>query len=138
MGMTATQSEVLTKAMQEGLEAERHREERLVDTAINSAAKAGAGAVGLAETLEASHKGRVQTLLVFEGYHASGYRCPNCGYLTAAALPVCPVCGEKVVAVADIVDHAARSVMRGGGGVEIVHYSPALKGAGNIGAILRY
>jgi peptide chain release factor subunit 1 len=138
MAMTASQTEVLAKAMQVGLEAERHREGHLVETAINEAAKGGAGAVGLDETLKASHEGRVQTLLVFEGYHAPGYYCQNCGYLTTVELPACPACGEKVAVVPDIVTQAVRSVMRSGGGVEIVHYSPALKGAGNIGAILRY
>jgi peptide chain release factor subunit 1 len=138
MGMTAAQIEVLAKAMQVGLEAERHREGRLVDTAVNAAAKGGTGAVGLDEILKASHEGRVQTLLVFEGYHAPGYRCQNCGYLTTVKLPAYPECGEKLVVVPDIVDHVVRSVMRSGGGVEIVHHSPALKGAGNIGAILRF
>jgi peptide chain release factor subunit 1 len=138
MGMTAAQTEVLAKAMQVGLEAERHREARLVETAITAAAKGGAGAVGLDETLKASHAGRVQTLLVFAGYHAAGYRCQNCGFMTTVELPTCPECGEKVSIVSNIVDHAVRSVMRSGGGVEIVHYSPALKSAGNIGATLRH
>jgi peptide chain release factor subunit 1 len=138
MGMIASHTEVLARAMQIGLEAERRREERMVEVAINASAKGGAGLTGIDEILKAALGGRVQTLLVFEGYHQPGYRCKNCGYLTTIKQAACPVCGAEIETIADMVDLAVRSVMQNGGEVEVIHHSPALKGVGNVGAILRY
>lgn len=138
MGMVTSQTEVLARAMQVGLEAERHREERMVDNAFTAAARGGAGATGLEDTLKAAHECRVQTLLVFEGYHEPGCRCQNCGFLSAKKITVCPVCSGSMAAIPDVVEAAVHTVMQNGGGVEMVHYSPALRGAGKIGAILRY
>jgi peptide chain release factor subunit 1 len=138
MGMTTSHTEVLAKAMQVGLDAERHREERMVDNAITAAARGGAGTTGLEDTLKAAHECRVQTLLVFEGYHEPGCRCQSCGFLANKKATVCPVCGGIMAAVPDVVEAAVRSVMQNSGGVEMVHYSTALHAAGKIGAILRY
>jgi peptide chain release factor subunit 1 len=138
MGMIASHTDVLARTMQTGLEAERHREERMVEMAISAAAKGGAGVIGVDDTLKTAHDGRIQTLLVFEGYHEPGYRCQNCGYLTTSKHSVCSLCGAKFETVPDTIDLVVRSVMKNGGGVEVIHYSPALKAAGNIGAILRY
>src|SRR4030067_689322 len=58
MSRTASQSEVLERAMQIGQEAERRREAKLVKTAITSAAKGRGGVIQLEETLHAVHQGR--------------------------------------------------------------------------------
>jgi peptide chain release factor subunit 1 len=82
MSMTANHTEVLARAMEIGQQAERRREARLVDTAITNAAKGTGGGVRLDETLSAVHEGRVQTLIVQEGYRSAGYQCAGCDYLT--------------------------------------------------------
>jgi len=138
MSMTASHSEVLEKAMLIGHEAEHHREKRLIDTAITAAAKGGGGVVSLDKTLGAVHDGRVQTLLVCDGYREPGYRCTGCGYLTTAAMDACPFCGKSFEKISDAVELAVLAVMQKGGEVEIIHSGPALEQAGKIGAILRY
>ncbi len=138
MSMTASHSEVLAKAMQVGLEAEQKREARLVEAAITAAAKGGGGAVGIDATLAAVHTGRVQTLLVSEGYSEAGYHCKSCGYLTTIDQEACPACGGAFEKLPDAVEHAVMDVMKGGGMIEVVHDGRALEGAGRIGAILRY
>ena len=138
MSMTASHSEVLSKAMQVGLEAEQKREARLIDAVITAAAKGGGGTVGIDATLTAVHDGRVQTLLVSEGYSEPGYHCKGCGYLTTLEQKACPFCGGAFEKLPDSVEHAVMDVMQNGGVIEVVHDGRALEQAGKIGAILRY
>lgn len=137
MSMTENYTEVLAKAMQVGQEAERQRENRLVEELITLAAKGGAAVVRLDDTLGALHDGRIQTLVIAEGYRAEGYECSGCRYLTTQALPTCPFCGKEFRHIPDAVEMAVRQVMQGGGGVEVVHDNPQLEKV-SIGAILRY
>lgn len=138
MAMTASHNEVLTKAYQIGFEAEKAREAGLIEAAVTNAAKAGMGSVGLEPTLKAVAEHRVQTLLVQEGFFATGAHCPNCGALSGTVHESCPVCGTKMVRILDVVDYAVRSVLQSGGDVEIVHENKALEQAGKLAAILRY
>jgi peptide chain release factor subunit 1 len=138
MSMTASQGDVLAKAMQIGQEGRIHREKRLVETVVTAAAKGGTGVVGIEATLEAVHAGRIQTLIVGEGFHATGYRCSNCGYLTTKKVRACPMCGGSFEHVADAVELSVQAVLKGGGTVEVVHDSEIIKDAGKIGAMLRY
>jgi len=137
MSMTAKHTEVLARAMEIGQQAERRRETRLVDMAITNAAKGAGGVVRLDETLSAVHEGRVQTLIVREGYRSAGYQCAGCGYLTTQKVAVCPFCGKDFARIEDAVEMAVRKVMQSGGDVEIVRDNPALEKVG-IGALLRY
>jgi peptide chain release factor subunit 1 len=138
MSMTDSHADVLSKAMQVCHDDHLRREKRLVDALITASAKGGAGVVGLDATLIAVHDGRVQTLLVSEGFQEPGYRCHSCGYLAAQSLLVCPLCSGKLDLIVDAVELAVQTVMKGGGMVEVVHADPAMEQAGRIGAILRY
>lgn len=137
MGMTANHTEVLARTMEIGQQAERRREARLVDAIITSAAKGADGVVRLDETLSAVHEGRVQTLIVQEGYSSAGYQCAGCGYLTTQKLAACPFCGKDFTEIEDAVEMAVRKVMQSGGDVEVVRENPALEKIG-VGALLRY
>jgi len=138
MAMTASHVDVLSKAMQIGLEAETRQEHRMIDTAITAAAKGTGGAVGVENVLSAVSSHRVQTLLFNEGFISQGIRCRNCGFVTPHKLDVCPICGSKTETVQDIVDLAVRSVLQSGGDVEVIHHSPELENVGKIAAVLRY
>ncbi len=138
MSMTASHAEVMARAMQIGKEAEQLRESRLVNSMITSAAKAGSGVVGLNATLDAIRQGRIQTLLVSEDFHEPGYRCKGCGFLTTIKLDSCALCGGAFERIPDAVELAVHEVMQRGGGVEVIHASPALVECGKIGALLRY
>ncbi len=137
ISMTARPDEVQKKALEIGQQAERRRETRLVENMITSAAKGAGGVVRLDETLSAVHDGRVQTLVVREGYRAKGFQCQGCGYITTQELKVCPFCGKSFDQIKDAVEMAVRKVMQNGGDVEIVYENPKLEEIG-IGGLLRY
>lgn len=138
MPKNASSQEVMTKALQIGLEAERKRETHLIDAVITAAKKETGGVIGLEATLDAVRNHRVQTLLVSDGYYKSGYRCLECGALTDQRLEKCSLCDGKLEPVLDIIDLAVRLVLQDGGEVEVIHDSPELEKAGKIAALLRY
>lgn len=137
MSMTAGAAEVQEKALEIGGQAERQREQRLVERMITAAAKGADGVVRLDDTLGAVHEGRIQTLIVKDGYRASGYQCRGCGYITSQQVKTCPFCGNTFAKINDAVELAVRKVMQNGGEVEVVHANPKLEQVG-IGGLLRY
>lgn len=137
MDMNANHQQILEEALKVGAKAEEKREAVLVRQMITSAAKAVEGVVGLAATLPLTRDGRVQTLLVDENFHAPGYRCESCGYLTAEAGENCAFCGGAFTEIEDAIETAIRAVMLSGGVVEIVRDNPEMAEVG-IGALLRY
>jgi peptide chain release factor subunit 1 len=138
MSMTASKDEVLAKAMYIGKEAEKRREAHLVETMVTGAAKGKGGVIRLDDTLGALHDGRVQTLVIREGFRAPGYRCTGCSYITALEIEICPFCGHKFENIPDAVEMAVHQVMKLGGEVEVLHDGQSTESFGNIGAILRY
>ncbi len=137
MSMTATHPEVLAKALQAGRDAETLRINRLVERVIAGAGQGG-GVVGLADTLSSLNDGRVQTLIVLDGFEAVVYRCANCGHMTHQNGLTCAVCDGKMEMFPDGVELATSVALRAGGDVQTVYESPALLEAGSIGATLRY
>jgi rubrerythrin len=138
MSMTASKDDVLQRAMQIGKEAEKRREARLVETVITSSAKGRGGVINLDDTLQAVYDGKVQILLIREGYRAPGYRCKGCGYITAQQINPCPFCGASFEQIPDAVELAVHNVMSHGGEVEVLHDDQITAHIGNIGALLRY
>ncbi len=137
MAMTASHNDVLARALELGTQAEQEREARLVDRVVTAAAKGSGGIVGLEGTLQAVNEGRVQTLILTEGFRKNAYRCKATGLLTLKPEDVCG--GEHdVEKVYDVVDVMVSQVMRQGGEVEVMVSRPELEKVGHIGAILRY
>lgn len=138
MSMTASKGDVLEKAMHVGQQVEFQREEELLKKVVTGAAKEKRGALNLEATLGAIHDGKVQALVIQDGYKAPGFRCLGCGYLTAQELPECQFCGSKFEHIPDAVELAVHQVMEAGGEVDVLHYQHSVKGFENIGAALRY
>jgi peptide chain release factor subunit 1 len=138
INMNASQNEVLERALEVGRQAERRREIHLIKTVVTGAAKGRDGVVNLDDTLLAVHQGRVQTLLIREGYRSPGFQCQGCGFLTSVEIAKCPFCGSPTQQIPDVVETAVRTVMRNGGEVEVVHPEEPIKGFDGIGALLRY
>jgi peptide subunit release factor 1 (eRF1) len=137
ISMTARPDEVQIKALEIGQQAERRREMRLVESIVTAASKGAGGVLRLEDTLAAVHEGRVQTLIVREGYRAEGFQCQGCGYLTTQEEQDCPFCGNTFEKIPDAVEMAVRKVMQDGGAVEIVYDNAKLEEVG-IGGLLRY
>jgi len=138
MSMTASHAEVMSRSLEIGQQAEIEREAKLMDAVVTSAAKGRGGVVDLEDTLNAVHAGRVQTLLIREGYRAPGYRCTGCGYLTSEHISPCPFCGKLFEHIPDAVELAVRRVMQDSGEVEVLHSIAEQSDFGSIGALLRY
>jgi peptide chain release factor subunit 1 len=138
ISMMASHSEVLDKAMEVGRMAEKKREDQLVKTLVTNTAKGREGVLGLDDTLAAIREGRVQTLLIRDGFRASGSRCSSCGYLTAQEMDTCPFCEGASNPVSDVVEVAVRQAMRAGGDIEVLQKEHETKGFEQIGALLRY
>ncbi len=134
----ASQSEIMARALQVGYEAERLKQIKLVQTIVTSEAKGRAGVINLEDTLNAVHDGRIQTLVIRDGYRAPGYRCQGCGYLTTEKLTSCPFCENKFEKISDAVELAVRRVMRDGGEVEVLRDIEVQQDFDQVGALLRY
>ncbi len=134
--MEANEVEVRERA-QEILQAlqERRRTE-LVETVITAAAKGSNGVIRLDETLSMAYEGRIQVLVLGQHYHAPGFRCNGCGYLTTQTLEQCPFCGGMFVEIPDAAEAVVSQVIEKGGSVEVV--PDELMEEAKIGALLRY
>lgn len=137
MSMTASQLDVRARALEIGLQAEKEHEKRQVERLITQAAKGSGAVIGLEETLKAVNDGRVQMLLISEGYRKNAFRCKSTGMLTTHPEEACNG-DEDVEKIYDVIDFLVNHVMRNGGDVDVVMSSPELEKAGSIGALLRY
>ncbi|MBN1178144.1 MAG: hypothetical protein JXD18_02965 [Anaerolineae bacterium] len=117
--------------------ADREREAKIVQAALTAAAKGKEGVAGLEGTLSAAHEGRILTLVIDRHYHAPGYRCNNCGYLTAEAMEICPFCGGTFAEIPDAAEAVVTKVIEDGGTIEVVDDNAQMAQTG-IGALLRY
>jgi peptide subunit release factor 1 (eRF1) len=138
MSMSASNTEVYERSMQIGKEAELQREARLVDTVVTETAKGRMGVLGLDDTLEMVREGRVQVLVLREGYRAPGYVCQGCGYLVTQVMEGCPFCGGAFKEIPDAVETAVRQVMQQGADVEVLQSEQEFVVGQSIGALLRY
>jgi peptide subunit release factor 1 (eRF1) len=138
MDMNASETEVLNKSWTVMDEALASEEAALAEHLITLAAKEEAAVVGLAPTLAALQEERAHTLVVVEGFSASGHRCTNCGYIAALEGGTCPYCGGVMAEVDDVVEYALKRMLTIGGQAEAVRRNSKLVKAGSIGALLRY
>ncbi len=138
MSMAASKVDVLARAMQIGKDAEFHKEEQILKKLVTGAAKERGAVLNLEDTLSAVHDGRVQALVIQDGYRATGYQCAGCGYLTAESLITCQYCGSGFTQIPDAVEMAIHKVMKGGGEVEVLQHQHKVDGFAEIGAMLRY
>ena len=118
-------------------EVEAQREIELADAAITAAAKNSHGATHIDRVLMAAHAGKVQTLLIAEGYQSEAYRCQQCGDVTLAPGTQCVFCGGAFEQIPDAVEAAISKVIEQGGRVDIVRGHAALNEMG-VAALLRY
>jgi peptide chain release factor subunit 1 len=133
--MTASLREVAVHV--DRLEARRERErEAEAVRRLTGEVDAGRAAGGLAATLEALERGRVDTLVVSPGLRASGVRCPACGHLDTSG-ERCAACGAATVEAPDLPEEAVEAALLRGCRVETTE-DAGLSAVGGIGALLRF
>lgn len=136
--MTAGEHEVREQTIQLMQEANVRREESLVENMITSAAKGANATIGLDSTLKAVGEGRVQTLVISDGFRTPGYVHDSSTFLTARENAEPPYGEGTWLQVNDVIEAAVHRTMEQGGQVEIVSENEKLDKAGQIGALLRY
>lgn len=136
--MTAGEHEIRELSLDLLREANLEREKVLVRNMITTAAKGGNAVLGLSATLRTVSEGRVQTLVISDGYRTPGFVHEDTLYLTTSESDAEPLGKGKVDQVDDIVEAAVSRTMEQGGNVEIVVDNAELDKAGRIGAVLRY
>ncbi len=136
VGAGASEAEVRAAAMLVEQEVERQKEAALVAKLRDALGTGTKGVAGLAATLNALNERRVATLLVSEGYTESGWRCA-CGALAAKG-PTCPLDGQEMQHVDDILHDAVDTALGQGCHVEVCVGNADLDVHGRVGALLRY
>ena len=114
----------------------RRHEAALVDR-LRDAIGTGHGVGGLEATLAALVERRVDVLLVSDGYATEGWRCRSCRYLGPRGRR-CPVCGNPMDLVVDVVEEAVEEALANKCRVQIVRENADLDVLGRIGALLRF
>ena len=138
ISMTAKEQDVLEKAMEIVRKEDRKREHQLIQRVMTAAGKGREGVLGLERVLGALHDGRLQVLLVSEGFRSPGYTCESCGFLTSKKIARCPYCGGKIATIPDAVELAVRQSLQNDLEVEFVQGEPGMAEIGHIAALLRY
>jgi len=133
----AVEPEIRERSLQVLQQVEEERERAVVEAVFTAAAKGREGVVGLDETLSAAHEGRIRTLVIDRNFHATGYRCNQCAYLTVQTPAACPFCGGIFVPIPDAAEAVVTKVIEEGGEIEVVDNHPRLQQVG-VGALLRY
>lgn len=136
--MTAGEHEVRTRSLELLERANAEREQKLVNKMITAAAKGGNAVVGLSATLQTVSEGRVQILVISDGYRRPGFIDEGGNYLLARKHDGNSFGTRQLIEVDDVIEAAVSRTMEQGGNVEIVTDSLDLEKAGNIGALLRY
>ncbi len=116
---------------------EKAEEERILERFRKTLEEGGPAVAGLPAVLDALMHNQLQTILLAEGFHREGVRCPSCGFLGLEER-TCPVCGKATVRVPDVVDDLVEEAWVQGVGVEHVLEAGRLKDAGYVGGFLRF
>jgi peptide chain release factor subunit 1 len=149
----AGSDDVLQTARPEMERVEIERERELFARLAERLGTGGGAATGLQPTLDALLQGRVETLLVLDGFSAPGAVCPRCGWMgTDPDAGRCPVDGAELERRENIVEAAIASALQQDARVTVVprRDDPAdadtgpsahfleLQGHGGTAAVLRF
>ena len=134
-GSTVSQVSEAVAAVQE--QARQTRQAALLQTLSDNMGPGGKAATGLNQVLASLYEGQVHTLFVRRGQQATGGVCPSCGRLRHVA-ELCPICGEPMIPVTDIINQAIAKALDSGAKLEQVGESGILDEMGGIAALLRY
>jgi len=102
----------------------REREKQQVDHVVEIEAMGGFGATGLPRCLWAASSQAIDTLLLRDTDEAPGVVCDVCGWLGESGTS-CPVSGDRLRHVPDVVDQLLQRVLRDGGEVHTLEHGVA-------------
>jgi len=137
--MTASPKEVQEQALAVVEDLSKREEANLIQQLKGEAFSGNLGVIGLEDTLHAWQAGQVLTLLVNEGFHAPGRRCPRCGSLTVRE-GSCPYCDQTLEPLRDVVEELIKRAFLGNTEMKFIagENKEALAEMGNMGGLLRF
>ncbi len=133
-----TATPAIIRSEVERIEAEHRQldDQRTTEQVLGALDGGADGGRGLLEVLAATNARAIKQLVASKLFGPPGVRCPGCGFL-AAEQQSCPVCGERMETVDDVVGDVIESVLADGGEVRDVDPSPSLDSEGVV-AITRF
>ncbi len=135
--MDAPEGDVRQKSLALLHEANARREEDLVHRLVEESERGGLVVTGLDDTLRAIFTGRVQTLVITDGFRQTGYRYGETGFLSSKMVIDRPEAAGQPETVEDIVEEAVTLTLASGGHVELISDNPDMAQIQHIGAFLR-
>ncbi len=114
----------------------RHQHRVLAGRICDTAWSGGNALLGLTQVLEAANTQAIDTLVVAGPFAKPGVICDNCGFLARHG-DDCPVCGEAMFEVDDVVGALMESTVSAGGSVSQIIVASPLDHHG-VGALTRF
>jgi peptide chain release factor subunit 1 len=136
-GMYETSAEILRKAEPVLREHNGKMDASRVDELLARTLKNEQAVVGLEDVVLMLEEGRVMELVIDADYGEKGFVCSNCRKLSAEP-GACRFCGGPARDIGYMGDLVMQKTVEKGGRVNVVGGNDKLKGAGGIGALLRY
>ncbi|WP_326649615.1 MULTISPECIES: hypothetical protein [unclassified Streptomyces] len=133
---TATPADIKQKVQELVSDHAQQEQRQLVGEILEARAARRPCAVGLDETLWAASLAAIRTLAVDEEAVAPGVVCDRDGLLARSG-KTCPLCGEPLREVPDIIDALTETVKDDGGEVRHIEPETELR-AHQVGALLRF
>lgn len=134
--VAANETDIAKAAFEIERVVELEREQAAVTKLRDAIGSGNKGVAGLGPVLSALNERRVATLLVSNGFEESGWLCP-CGALALRG-PKCPVDGQEMERVDDVVSDAVDAALLEGAHIVTCEGNADLDVHGRIGALLRY
>jgi peptide chain release factor subunit 1 len=117
-------------------EVRRQRESALAEHLVDTAKAGGLALLGLAQSLRACNAQAVETLVVAGSFTMPGVLCNQCGFLARAG-DLCPVSGDPMFPVEDVVAAAMDATVGSGGTVHQIEVASPLDVDG-VGVLTRF
>ncbi len=130
--------EVLDLTLKTMEEVKAHLDEELVNHWKEEVGLGKQAVAGLAATLRVLNSRKVMELIVEEGYHVRGGRCPDCGSLSVRSTGRCRYCHGAIGPVENLIDEAVELAFHQSAQVHFCTPNQTLWDMGRIGALLRY
>jgi peptide subunit release factor 1 (eRF1) len=137
IGPDTSSSEVLARTSETVLARTRQEATQVVDAALKEASAGGMGVTGIAPTLRAFGRGQAAVVAVSPRLARPGRACGTCSGLELEG-DVCPVCGNDLVQVPDVIEELIYRALSHSVEVVDVAGHPGLEAAGGMAALLRY
>lgn len=134
--VSASETDITNAVIEIERRVERERERAMVAKLRDAIGSGSKGVAGLAPVLTALNERRVATLLLSNGFAEAGWSCA-CGALALRG-PKCPMDGQDMQRVDDVVSDAVDAALREGAQIVTCEANADLDVLDRVGAILRY